>query len=53
MILHFNNFWFSLCFFAGKSFCFVYFFAGFNFWTRRTKRKLELIFWKMEASIKI
>jgi hypothetical protein len=31
----------------------VYFFAGFNFWTRRTKRKLELIFWKMEASIKI
>jgi hypothetical protein len=31
----------------------VYYFAGFNFWTRRSKRKLELIFWKMEASTKI
>jgi len=40
-------------FFSFLSFCFVYFFAGFNFWARRSKRKLELIFWKMKASTKI
>jgi hypothetical protein len=31
----------------------VYVFAGFNFWARRSKQKLELIFWKMKASTKI
>jgi hypothetical protein len=31
----------------------VYFFVGFNFWARRSKQKLELIFWKMEESTKI
>ena len=52
MILHFNKFWFSFCFFAVKSFVLCIFLLGLTFGQGSIKTKIEVDFLENESKYK-